>query len=125
MALVVLFSTMSFTVDMHFCGDSLMDIAVFHKVETCGMEMEKPASKDCTITEENCCNDEQAVVSGQDELQLAFNTITFEQQVFITSFVYTYLDLFEVDNENKTSFVDYEPPLVIRDIYKLHETYII
>ena len=32
---------MSFTVDMHYCGDTLVDSAIFHKVKTCGMEMQK------------------------------------------------------------------------------------
>ncbi|WP_417620071.1 HYC_CC_PP family protein, partial [Oceanihabitans sediminis] len=42
MAIVVLFSTMSFTIDMHFCGDTLMDTAIFQQVKTCGMDMENP-----------------------------------------------------------------------------------
>ena len=125
MAFVVLFSTMSFTVDMHYCGDSLMDIAFFHKAETCGMDMEKPASESCSITKKNCCNDEQVVVAGQDELQLTFNKISFEQQVFITSFVYSYLNLFEAVEKKAPSFEDYKPPLVIKQIFKLDETYLI
>ena len=58
MAFVVLFSTMSFTVDMHYCGDTLMDTAIFHKAETCGMEMENPLTDGCSITKKNCCSDE-------------------------------------------------------------------
>ena len=42
MAFVVLFSTMSFTVNMHYCGDTLVETAIFHKAKGCGMEMEKP-----------------------------------------------------------------------------------
>ena len=125
MAFVVLFSTMSFTVDMHYCGDSLMDTAIFHKVETCGMDMEKPATESCSVTKKDCCNDEQVVVDGQDELQLSFNKISFEQQVFITSFVYSYINLFEDVYENSVPFRDYNPPFLIRDIQKLHETYLI
>ena len=125
MAFVVLFSTLSFTVDMHYCGDSLMDIAFFHKAETCGMDMEKPASESCSITKKNCCNDEQVVVAGQDELQLTFNKISFEQQVFITSFVYSYINLFEAVEKKAASFEDYKPPLIIRQIFKLDETYLI
>ena len=125
MAFVVLFSTMSFTLDMHYCGDSLMDVAIFHKVATCGMEMEKPTSDSCSVTKKDCCNDEQVVVDGQDELQLSFNKISFEQQIFITSFVYSYINLFEGVEKNVTSFEDYEPPLVIREIFKIYETYLI
>lgn len=125
MAFVVLLSTMSFTVDMHYCGDSLMDTAIFHKLETCGMAMEKPANDSCSVIKKDCCNDEQIVVDGQDELQLAFNKISFEQQVFIVSLVYSFINLFESVDENITSFEDYEPPLVVRQIFKLEETYLI
>jgi hypothetical protein len=125
MAFVVLFSTMSFTIDMHYCGDTLVDTAIFHKVKTCGMEMQKPSAEGCAITKKNCCNDKQLVVDGQDELQLQVDTISFEQHLFIASFVYTYSNLFEGLDKNVSSFEAYEPPLVIRQIFKLDETYLI
>jgi hypothetical protein len=125
MAFVVLFSTMSFTVDMHYCGDTLMDTAIFHKAETCGMEMENPLTDGCSITKKNCCNDEQIVVDGQNELKLQVDKITFEQQVFIASFIYTYINLFEGLDNNVSSFEEYEPPLVVKQIFKIDETYLI
>jgi hypothetical protein len=125
MAFVVLFSTMSFTIDMHYCGDNLVETAVFHKAKGCGMEMQKPSSEGCAITKKSCCNDEQFVVDGQDELQLQVDTISFEQQLFITSFVYTYRNLFEGSDKNIASYEDYIPPLVIRQLYKIDETYLI
>ncbi|WP_298495452.1 hypothetical protein [uncultured Algibacter sp.] len=125
MAFVVLFSTMSFAVNMHYCGDTLVETAIFHKAKGCGMEMEKPSTEGCSITKKNCCNDEQLVVDGQDELQLQVDKISFEQQVFIASFVYTYINLFEGLDNNVSSFEEYEPPLVIRQLYKIDETYLI
>ena len=125
MTFVLMFSTMSFTVDMHYCGDTLVDAAIFHKAETCGMEMQKATtSSECSITKKNCCSDEQIVVDGQEELQLSVDNISFEQQLFIASFVYTYINLFEGLEENVTSYRDYAAPLVIRQIYKIDETYL-
>ncbi|MBT8324796.1 MAG: hypothetical protein KJO96_05800 [Winogradskyella sp.] len=125
MAFVVLFSTMSFTINMHYCGNTLVETAIFQKTEGCGMEMEKPSTEGCEISKNNCCDDKQLVIDGQDELQLSVDKITFEQQVFIASFVYTYINLFEGLDENISSFEEYRPPLVIRQIYKLDETYLI
>jgi len=125
MALVVLFSTMSFTVSMHYCGDTLVETAVFQKAKGCGMEMQKPSTKGCAITKKNCCNDEQIVADGQNQLQLSVADISFEQQLFITSFVYTYRNLFEGSDKNISSYQDYIPPLVIRQLYKIDETYLI
>ncbi len=125
MAFVVLFSTMSFTLNMHYCGDTLVETAVFQKAKGCGMEMQNPSTEGCAIIKKNCCNDEQLVVDGQDELQLLVDKISFEQQVFIASFVYTYINLFEGLDNNVSSYEEYKPPLVIRQLYKIDETYLI
>ena len=125
MAFVVLFSTMSFTVNMHYCGDTLVETAIFHKAKGCGMEMEKPSTEGCAITKKNCCDDQQLAIEGQDELQMQFDKVSFEQQVFIASFVYAYINLFEGYDEDVNSFREYKPPLVVRQIYKLDETYLI
>lgn len=125
MAFVVLISIMSFTVNMHYCGDTLVETAIFHKAKGCGMEMEKPSTDGCSITKKNCCDEEQLVVDGQDELQLQVDKISFDQQVFIASFVYTYINLFEGLDNNVSSFEEYEPPLVIKQIFKIDETYLI
>ena len=125
MTFVVLFSTMSFTVNMHYCGDTLVESAIFQKAKGCGMEMEKPSTEECSITKKNCCDDKQLAIEGQDELQLQVDKITFEQQVFIASFVYTYINLFEGLNSNVSTYEEYKPPLVIRQLYKIDETYLI
>lgn len=125
MAFVVLFSTTSFALNMHYCGDTLVETALFNKAKGCGMEMQNPSTEGCTITKKNCCDDKQLVVEGQDELQLQVNKISFDQQVFLASFVYTYILLFDGIENNVSSFEAYKPPLVIRQIFKLDETYLI
>ena len=125
MAFVVLCSTMSFTLNMHYCGDTLVETAIFHKAKGCGMEMEKPSTEGCSITKKNCCDDKQLAIEGQDEIQLQVDKISFEKQVFIASFVYTYIDLFEGLDNNVSSFEEYDPPLVVRQIFKIDETYLI
>ena len=124
MAFVVLFSTMSFTVSMHYCGDTLVETAVFQKAKGCGMEMQKPSAEGCAVTKKNCCKDDQLVVDGQDELQLQVDKVSLEH-LFIASFVYTYINLFEGLDNNVSSYEEYKPPLVIRQLYKIDETYLI
>ena len=125
MAFVVLFSTMSFTVNMHYCGDTLVETAIFHKAKGCGMEMEKPSTEGCSITKKNCCDDEQLAIEGQDELQLQVDKISFEEQVLIASFVYTFINLFGGLDNNVSTYEEYKPPLVVRQLYKIAETYLI
>ena len=127
MAIVVLFSTMSFTIDMHYCGGTLVDKAVFKKAESCGMEMEigkSNASSECTISKKNCCSDEQLNLIGQNELQITFDKYSFDQQYFTVSNIVFYLQLYE-GIEPETSSVEYPPPLIVRQIYKLDEVYLI
>ena len=125
MAFVVLFSTMSFTINMHYCGGNLVETAIFHKAKGCGMEMEKPSTEGCSITKKNCCDDKQLVIEGQDDLKFQFDKLTFEQQQFVASFVYNYINLFEGLDKNVSSYEEYKPPLVIRQLYKIDETYLI
>lgn len=125
MAFVVLFSTMSFTLNMHYCGNTLVETALFQNAKGCGMEMGNSSTEGCAITKKNCCSNEQLLIDGQDELQLQLNKISFDQQLFIASFFYTYINLFEGLESNVSSYETYKPPLVIRRIYKIDETYLI
>ncbi len=126
MAFVVLFSTMSFTVSEHYCGHQLVDIGVFSKAESCGMEMQKPSTtKDCEIKKSDCCKDEVKQFKGQNELNTAFSNLNFEQQVFITSFTYTYINLFEGLAVSIIPFKYYTPPLLVTDILVLDQTFLI
>lgn len=126
MAILVLFTTMSFTVDMHYCGETLVDFSLTQNAQTCGMEAEKK-TEDChkVMTEKSCCTDKQLVVEGKDDLKLSIDTLNFDQQVFVASFFYTYINLFEGLDTNVIPFRDYKPPLLTRDIQKLHESYLL
>lgn len=126
MSFVVLFSTTSFAITKHYCGDTLIDTAVFNKAETCGMEMDLDSTvESCSVIKENCCNDEQILIDGQDEVQIQFDKISFEQKVFIASFIYSYVNLFEGLDKNVSSFQEYVPPIVTNQIYKIDESYLI
>lgn len=126
MAFVVLLSTMSFTIDMHYCGNTLVEAAFFHKAKGCGTEMEAVAtSSNCSTVKKDCCKEEQIVVKGQDELKISFEKLSVDQQVFVASFIYSYVSLFETFEENAATFSEYPPPLIVKSIYKLDETYLI
>ena len=85
LAFLVLFSTFSFTVDTHYCGDFLVDISFTGESDACGMSMEKISEK------KNCCKNEVHQIEGQDTLQ-------------------TNKDLFvEVDTENNF-YKNFSPP---------------
>lgn len=115
---MVMLSTMSFTVDKHFCGSHLVDKAVFSKAKTCGMQMSADA-------EDHCCTNEKVFVEGQDELKISFDSFDFHQQLFITTYTYTYLNLFESLPKQIIPFRDYSPPLLVSDIHLEDQVFLI
>ena len=120
MALLVLFSTVSFTVEKHFCGDVLVDISVFVEAEKCAMEAME------TLQKKSCCKDEIDVVEGQDELKFSsFEDLDFEQQQFITAFTYTYLTCFESLPKQIIPHKDYSPPNLVFDRQVLDQVFLI
>lgn len=126
MALIVLFSTFSFTVNEHYCGDTLKDRAIFVKADKCLMEikMEKPSNQ-CDMHQKKCCDDIVKIIEGQDELKISFDNLTTDQQLAAVIFVNSYLAIFEESVEKSTAFDTYPPPLIVRPIYKLDEKYLI
>ncbi len=119
MACLVLLSTVSFTVEKHYCGDTLIDSAVFTEVQGCGMEMSSTDKK-------QCCKDELEVVKGQDKLKLSkFEELPLIHKVFITSFVCSILDLSETVDKEIIPHKDYSPPNLVADIQVLDQVFII
>jgi len=124
MAIVVLFSTMSFTIDKHYCGKLLVDVAINHQAEKCGMErfLEKQEGE---YQKPSCCKNEHTVVKGQDQLKKE---------------VQTPIDFPIVQVQNKTASLDvqfilssttpiilgnHDPPDRQINFQTLYETYLI
>ncbi|WP_055444404.1 HYC_CC_PP family protein [Lacinutrix himadriensis] len=124
LAFLVLFSTVSLTIEKHFCGDVLVDVSIFSEGENCGMktlEMQKAA-----ITKMNCCKNQVDVVQGQKDLAIkTLDDLEFEQQVFLASFTYAYINLFEGLPKQIIPNKDYAPPNIIVDIQLMNDTFLI
>lgn len=126
MAFVVLFSTLSFTVDMHYCGHTLVDFSL-DKAENCLMKSMMPENTSgcATMQKMKCCSDVEITFDGQDELKINFDQLSLDQQVFLVAFTYTFIDLLQPTEESKIPFDGYPPPLITRDIQVLNETFLI
>ncbi|WP_073098975.1 HYC_CC_PP family protein [Leeuwenhoekiella marinoflava] len=126
MAFVVLFTTMSFTINVHYCGDTLVAYSLVKEAKSCGMEvLQKSSSCETQLVQKSCCQNKQVTASGHDDLKPTFHNLEFEKQVFITSFFFSYSALFEPKTVENTSFEDYDPPLIIKDIQTLDQVFLI
>lgn len=121
MAFLLLFSTVSFTVEKHFCGKVLVDQAVFSEAASCGMHPETSGIS----SEDNCCNEQKVVVEGQKDLKISFDDLDLSQQVFLTGFTVSYLELFAEEFKENTPFFQYKPPLLVYNILVRDQTFLI
>lgn len=128
MALLLLFSTMSFSMGMHFCGDHLVDFSLFEKADGCGMmPAASSTSTDCAMIDMDmeCCSDVQILIEGQEDFKISFDQLTFGQQFFLTSLVYSYVNLYEGSQRSSPGYREYTPPPLIWDVQVLHQTFLI
>lgn len=124
MAFLVLFSTVSITIESHMCGGVLVDVSVFTEVEKCKMEAFE--MEQISILKENCCTDQLEVLKGQDDLKLTyFEDWHIDQQFFISTFIYSFTNLFEYLPTQIIPHKDYSPPNLITDIHMLDQVFII
>ena len=128
MAVIVLASTMSFTVNKHYCGRFLVDSAVFSVAKTCKMKMathQMQTNSSCEVSKKSCCTDKHINIEGQDELKTNWEHLSLEQQQFITTLAFSLATLFIEDTTDKKQFKPYRPPLIVKEIHKLDEVYLI
>jgi hypothetical protein len=125
MAILILLSTFNISIYKHFCGNILVETTVSHLPEGCGMEMAKDIADNCFSTIKNCCSDEHILIEGQDELLSYSLSAELEIPIlpYIPVLLYDYS--FELDNNNVQVFKTYKPPLILRHIFKLDESYLI
>jgi hypothetical protein len=118
LALLVLVSTLSFTVDAHYCGNILIDKAILSQAESCGMHQEIP-------TEENsdCCDDELKIIKGQDTLKLPIAEFDIDKPLELAVFSLIHFSQLDFSSRNLTSTEVYNPPQYHRDFQILHQVF--
>ena len=121
LAMLVLISTVSWTVDKHLCMGRVMHVAIFSSANDCGMESAMQAFGE---KENHCCDDESFTMQGQDDLKLGFHDFELDQQIFLATFTFTYLNRFQ-EGEAQVPDTIYPPPLLVYDYTTLFEVYLI
>ena len=119
LALLVLLSTMSFTVEKHYCGDYLVDVSLIGNADSCDMKMD-------AIADDNCCKDEIYHIEGQDKLQKnSTDDLSLNQQKLIFAFAISYQTIFvDIDTE-KEFYSDFSPPDIPQDYQVLYQSFLI
>lgn len=121
LAFLLLFSTLSFAVEKHFCGDSLIDVSFVGKADLCDVEMQSDV-----VQIKECCKDEVQNIHGQDELQLQnLEKITFTKQQFLSAFVYSFSPTFSITTQKIPFVREFLPPAIFTNFQVKYQTFII
>ena len=122
MTLIVLLSTMSFTINQRYCDGNLVDTTLFSKSESCKIVVQSDC---CKITEE-CCDHEQIVIDGQKELPSRIVIETpIVNQYFVVSLQKFHLEKFDFQSESKVFYKKYNPPSLVFNKQVFHQVFII
>jgi hypothetical protein len=130
MAMLVFISTLSVSIEKHYCGDNLVDFAFFAEAEKCGSEASDKglatSDEGPMLMAKSCCKDVVDLHQGQDELSLEkTKVLTAAQKVFVASFAYVFGGLYDQKPENDTLFKHYIPPRFVRDIHVRNSVFLI
>ena len=128
MAFLVIFSTMSFTVEKHFCGKSLVGHAVFSSAEKCESEMHSCGAEEMVhmkMKKESCCTNQIEEISGQDELNFSSFSFDFVPQFNAVSISFIQMDLIQELPPEIIPYPPYEPPKLVYDLQVLCQVFII
>lgn len=140
MAFLMFFTSVGFTIDLHYCRGELKTFSLIGKAKSCheigkGMKncphhnkmMKKEQSKENSIAQKGCCSNRTLHFQADYDQQTQVNNAvvnTLEFQSFVVAFVQIFLNSPVLEIENLT-YKYYKPPLIARDIYVLLETYLL
>ena len=122
MTLIVLLSTMSFTIHQRYCSGNLVDTTLFIESESCKIVVQSDC---CTITEE-CCDHEKIVIDGQKELPSKIvEDILIIKQYFVANSPNLFIEKYNFKANKVIYNKKYIPPSLIFNKQIIHQIFII
>lgn len=129
LALLILVSTSSFVVNMHFCGGAIQELSFKAILESCQMDTPAATNSHCeTIEQEedSCCADHSVVNETQDFNNHSHQVQELKPDFKIISFVACFvLAVLEPVDQSILSHQDYSPPLIERNIPVLVQSFLL
>ena len=116
---------MSFTIDKHYCGETLVDVSYFGKAKGCGMEsktmnLDAPKKK-----KKKCCKDETIVIESSTFDKEKIHSVQIVDLDFVFSYAYSYINLYQNLVLEKEYYKDFSPPDIDEDIQVLQQVFLI
>ncbi len=121
---LVWMSTLSFTIEKHYCGRFLVDVSIVTPAKDCGMLLAQHNS-DTTVQKMPCCKDELTIIQGQDELKNTLAYCIHKVSVAATIPTSTGITFLEVAEPQEVVYTTYAPPDIGIDIPIFYQTFLI
>lgn len=112
LSLIILLSSLNFSLSAHYCGQTIVDVALFGDAEACPM-----ADEMNNDSKESCCSDRQIIIEGEDYL----SSKSFDKQevekidILLAEFQFP-LELLLEEEKTHSFIANYTPPLIEQDI---------
>ena len=122
MTLIVLLSTMSFTINQRYCDGNLVDTTLFLKSDSCKIVVKS----DCCEITEKCCDHEQIVIDGQKELpSRVIDSLPIIKQFFVINSSNLFLEDYNFQPKKSLFNREYNPPILVFNRQLIHQVFII
>mgnify|MGYP000134804088 CR=1 FL=1 len=126
LALLVLVSTQSFSINSHYCGNILVDKAVMKSAKKCAMHSKSShKNHEQEQQKDDCCDDEVELIEGQDQLKVQSSEFELPHPIFVEAFVFSFLVQIPFEAHPKIDYFENPPPLPLKDFHALFQTYLI
>ncbi len=129
LSLLMFCTSVGFTIDMHFCQGKLAAVSVFGEASCCKTACTSTKKACCQLpktkhTDDNCCDNTSIDVQLDTNIPKAEATSYSQIQLqFVASFITAYFSL-PITNTSIVQYQNYKPPLLIRDVLVLIQTFL-
>jgi len=125
LALIVMMSTLSFTISKHYCSNILVDTAIVQPAKTCGMHDKDHDKKERHDKKDGCCDEDIKIIEGQDELKVSSLDFNLEipAQIAVFTLIYVFPEIYTFKGEK--IFNNYQPPDYACNFQILNQVFLI
>lgn len=115
-ALLVLISSSSFTVNMHLCGGHVQSISVIEKATACAMEVKTLPCHKAIAKRKSCCTEDHITFEGKIFKAHESTSLQLQQAFWVVELPLITTILVSPNSVEEFQFLSYSPPLIDRDI---------
>lgn len=106
LVLILLMSTWGVAINKHYCGNRLASIGIYHDAGCpCGDMGD----------EDGCCHNETEVYQFDEDYSQP--VLNLDMETFVVGVIATnYMEILNISSYTTTDYLNYKPPLLLRDI---------